>query len=86
MKRALLRAAALACAYLLLQWWFAWVTLGEGLGVLPETARSYAALAGLLDATGERFRELDAGGWRERAREAFDALGLRVDLERLASS
>jgi hypothetical protein len=62
------------------------IVLGEKLGARPETARTYAEIGRLLRAEGGRFRDLDAEGWRGRARDAFDGLGLLTDLERLERS
>ncbi|MCC6765155.1 MAG: AAA family ATPase [Deltaproteobacteria bacterium] len=59
------------------------IACGEALGARPETARAWADVARLLAGGGARFRDLDAGGCRERARATFEALGLRNDLARL---
>ena len=53
--------------------------LGERLGAVPETARTYAEAARLLRAGGrgdERFRGLDAAACAARARAAFELLEL----------
>ncbi len=57
---------------------------GERLGARPETARTYAVVGRLLAADGGSFRGLDAAACRARAREIFEQLGLRTDLERLS--
>jgi DNA-binding CsgD family transcriptional regulator len=67
------RAAARAFAALGMAWWSARATLWAG-----ETGGgSDAAAADLLDARA-RFREMDAGGWRQRAEAALRAIGRRV--------
>jgi len=63
--------------------------VGERLGTLPETARTYAEAARLLSERGrgdERFRGLDAAACMARARATFEQLGLGGDLERMAGS
>ncbi len=58
--------------------------LGERLGAVPETARTYAEAARLLRAGGrgdERFRGLDAAACAARARAAFESLELAWDLQ-----
>jgi hypothetical protein len=60
------------------------VAWGEQLDARPETARTYATVGRLLAADGGRFRGLDGSACRARARETFEQLGLRTDLERLS--
>jgi tetratricopeptide (TPR) repeat protein len=57
---------------------------GEKLDAQPEMARTWATAGRLLAAHGGRFRGLDTDGCRARARQTFEDLGLRTDLERLA--
>jgi tetratricopeptide (TPR) repeat protein len=59
------------------------VAWGERLGMRPEIARAYEEASRLLGTSGKRFRGLDAAGCRAKAREMFEELGFRADLQRL---
>jgi len=67
------RAAARVFASLGMGWWAARATLWAG----EAGDGSDAAAADLLEARA-RFREMDAGGWRQRAEAALRAIGRRV--------
>jgi DNA-binding CsgD family transcriptional regulator len=67
------RAAARAFAGLGMGWWSARATLWAG----EAGDASDAAAADLLEARA-RFREMGAGGWRQRAEAALRAIGRRV--------
>jgi len=54
----------------------------QKLGAMPELARACAEIASVLDAGG-KYRECDAGQWRERAAAGFAAIGLAREAETL---
>ncbi len=58
----------------------------EKLGARPELARSWATIGRLLARDGGTLRGLDGPAYLNRARAAFEDLGLQTDLTRLPAS